>query len=338
MKRLLIFIVMSFCLKAMAQENQIVGENNQKSKYSGEASSLMQFPMITKTVKVKKAGTLADLLTDEEKANISDLTIEGKLNSSDIVLLRKMAGAKDKRDDNTWTGRLRRLDLSNADFANDDTPYFSSPVGRNYRVKIGLKDNFLVRNTRTGETSMVSRDQYLSNRQERWEGNSKRILAKDPTRMRSNSVLDNGGEKVFEFNKLSDREWKEMLEYGWNKHTDHFESRADGDSVYYVNCHTAKHWISQAMFYKCLNLEVVVLNENTERISNNAFAGCKALKEIVIPRKVEQISTSAFKKTPSLCVVSISRNPDMVLMKANDATIIQRFFKDSSPELKIIRY
>ena len=129
-----------------------------------------------------------------------------------------------------------------------------------------------------------------------------------------------------------------MLRHGWNEHTDHFESRPEGDSVFYVNCHTAKSWISHSMFYKCVNLETIVLNENTERISANAFAGCKLLKEIVIPRKVEKIGTSAFKKTPSLSKVSISRKTEMPHLKSDDSSIIQRFFKDSSPEIEIVRY
>ena len=108
--------------------------------------------------------------------------------------------------------------------------------------------------------------------------------------------------------------------------------------MYYVNCHTAKGWISQGMFYKCENLETVVLSENTEQISKNAFAGCKALKEIVIPKKVEKISSSAFKKTPALSKVSISQKTEMMLLKLDDASIIERFFKDSSPDLEIIRY
>ena len=287
---------------------------------------------------VSKAGTLSELLSEEEKRSIENLAIEGKLNSCDIIVLRKMAGAKDKNDSTTWTGRLKRLDLSKASFKGDNTPYYTTPVGQNYKIAIKLKDSFLINNRRTGQVKVSGREQFMNNLNSRHTGSSKAILSEDVTRRKSNSVIDNGGRKEFKLSEITDKEWKEILKYRWNEHTDHFESRSENDSVFYVNCHTAKNWVSYCMFYRCKNLETIILHEDIERISEKAFAGCSSLKEIVIPKKVELIKTSSFKSTPSLSKVYISTDSDFKMLKTDDATIIQRYFSSSSPNLEIVRY
>ena len=66
-------------------------------------------------VTMKKAGTLEEMLTDQEKETITKLTIKGRINSDDIKLLRKMAGANDKFSLDGWKGgALQELDLSEA--------------------------------------------------------------------------------------------------------------------------------------------------------------------------------------------------------------------------------
>jgi len=48
-------------------------------------------PVVRKTVNVAKAGTLSSLLTESEKKSITDLTVTGRLNGTDIVVLQNMA-------------------------------------------------------------------------------------------------------------------------------------------------------------------------------------------------------------------------------------------------------
>ena len=76
-----------------------------QNDYSGE--------MMT-CINVKKAGTLESLLTQEQKDTCSRLMIVGKINSADIVTLRKMAGEN---------GNLAILDLSGARIVGSKEPY-----------------------------------------------------------------------------------------------------------------------------------------------------------------------------------------------------------------------
>jgi hypothetical protein len=78
---------------------------NPQNDYSGE---MMTF------INVKKAGTLESLLTQEQKDTCSRLMIVGKINSADIVTLRKMAGEN---------GSLAILDLSGARIVESKEPY-----------------------------------------------------------------------------------------------------------------------------------------------------------------------------------------------------------------------
>ena len=71
-------------------------------------------------VKTKKPGTLGSLLTQEQQDTCTTLVIEGKLNSADIRVLRRMAGY---REDGFSTGHLKKLDMRKANFTTDKEPF-----------------------------------------------------------------------------------------------------------------------------------------------------------------------------------------------------------------------
>ena len=68
-------------------------------------------------VELSTPGTLSALLTDAQKDTCKSLVVTGKLNSADIRTLRQMAGYGDDG------GKLENLDLRNAGFVSDDSPY-----------------------------------------------------------------------------------------------------------------------------------------------------------------------------------------------------------------------
>ena len=67
-------------------------------------------------------GNLSDLLPESERFKITDLTLSGELNSSDLEVIRQMGGCY-KSDGSRYNGHLRYLDLSNAKFVGDGTFY-----------------------------------------------------------------------------------------------------------------------------------------------------------------------------------------------------------------------
>ncbi|NPD92513.1 C10 family peptidase [Xylanibacter muris] len=109
-----------------------------------------------KTINIMIPGTLGKLLTEAEMLDLTGITIRGKLNGTDIALIRRMAGATDGWRKNhvethckpgEWTGRLQRIDLSAAEFTRDKTkPYLRlkaekgsfSYGGKQYDLEKGL--------------------------------------------------------------------------------------------------------------------------------------------------------------------------------------------------------
>ena len=65
-------------------------------------------------------GNLSDLLPERERFKITDLTLSGKLNSSDLEVIRQM-GRCYKSGSSRYNGHLRYLDLSNAEFVGGGT-------------------------------------------------------------------------------------------------------------------------------------------------------------------------------------------------------------------------
>ena len=65
-----------------------------------------------RVINVETAGTLSQFISDEDKFNITDLTITGRLNGTDFRLLRAMAG--NDYQGHPTEGKLEKLDLSGA--------------------------------------------------------------------------------------------------------------------------------------------------------------------------------------------------------------------------------
>ncbi len=96
------------------------------------------------TIVLKTPGTLANMLSDEEKGSITHLHIEGKLNSNDVRVLRRMAGATDDTANWTWEGgMLTHLDLQNASFVTDKTASYGQVrlTGSTYYTQL-MQDEF----------------------------------------------------------------------------------------------------------------------------------------------------------------------------------------------------
>ena len=79
--------------------------------------------LITKqiTIKLDKAGTLPDRISESKKYLITNLKIVGEVNGTDWLFIREMVGS-DFRGDKT-DGKLSILDLSDAKIVKSDDSY-----------------------------------------------------------------------------------------------------------------------------------------------------------------------------------------------------------------------
>lgn len=282
-----------------------------------------------RTIELKKAGTLAEVISDEDKATITELAIVGKLNSNDVKILRRMAGANDKEYDYKWEGQLKKLDLSKASFVNDKTPYSKVRLGKTYTVKWNVGKDLNVFNVRTGQVRQVDRDEYIDRLKN----------SRDPkVRIEAEDLLESG-KREFKLYELSEKEWQALVNRHFNIYTCSYITREVGDSVnYFMVNHTAKNFISNGMFYKCKHLESIILCDNTIHINSYALANCPNLTEVTIPKNTEKISSSAFENSKSIHKVRISKETKYKYFSFPDDIIKNRHFKNVSDDFQIERY
>ncbi len=197
---------------------------------------------ITKEVVVKKVGTLPQLLSDEEKTNVRSLSIKGKLNNEDVILIRQMAGALE--GEGVQVGNLMKLDLSEATFVTDKKSYYMSKSAVGYSA------------TAHRTTYKVS-------------SNNRGYYNKTPVNTKHYS---------FNFNEMTDKKWKEFCSLGLNKGKG-FLFVKDGDK-YKILFHTQKGIISRNMFKDCMNLQEIILPKKTYSVEDDAFKGCRILEEV----------------------------------------------------------
>lgn len=75
------------------------------------------------TINVAEAGTLPTLISSEQKSSVTDLTVTGKLNGTDIKFLREMAGV-DQYGSAVSGNSLKTLNFSGADIVEGGEPYY----------------------------------------------------------------------------------------------------------------------------------------------------------------------------------------------------------------------
>lgn len=78
-------------------------------------------------VSLAREGRLAQALSEEEKAGLMSLKVNGNINGDDIALLRQMCGGAAPDGSSGWTGSLMTLDLSDANIVSGGV-YFTETI------------------------------------------------------------------------------------------------------------------------------------------------------------------------------------------------------------------
>lgn len=222
-----------------------------------------------KEVTLVKAGTLGDLLSEAEKENLTSLTVSGPINSSDIRLLRAMAGAKgDSLYDNRKMGTLKILDLTYATITKDKTPYRTRKLT----------------NTFSGYTSYTDIDI---------------IFGREHTHRK---------DYKFDFNNMSQGEWNKFkLNFSNLQKGKGFVYSRINDTECYESSFCFKNTISSEMFSECSSLSIIKIPLKTKAIYDYAFMDCSSLQKIQIPVSTKELGKYIFQNCLSLERVSLPR-------------------------------
>lgn len=232
---------------------------------------------------VADAGTLIEVLTQKLRNKVTNLTLSGKLNGTDIIQLRRLMGVgTDGYAIDGLTPILDTLDISLCDIVEGGDAYFVTSTGSYYTANDEVGSNMFA-----GCPSLVAI-----------------YLPKYATRIQSNAFSGTTALRHVGFSDLTE----------FIGETAFYESSIDslelpdnisslGDMVFY-NCQNLKYIklpaklrsIPFATFYFCTGLQDVVLPENLTTISSLAFFNCNTLPKISIPASVSTIDNSAFNR------------------------------------------
>lgn len=88
------------------------------------------------TLNVATAGTLSELISDEEKYTIEELTLTGELNGTDLEFLHQMTGY-DGKTSNPTEGKLQKLDISEVKIVAGGMPISQADIIGNNVFQMG---------------------------------------------------------------------------------------------------------------------------------------------------------------------------------------------------------
>ena len=178
-------------------------------------------------VEVKKPGTLHELLTEMQQDTCRHLIVSGKINSADIKVLRRMAGAEDG-------GSLRVLNLMDAEIVSNTEPYLTIQDAERYIVprisieRISVLKNFSGGGMTEGELSHVNF-----------------ILQSHP--------IGEQDRELISLNKEWEKVIKQRLKIKGHRITN------NGNRHFTYSAFTCKNIFCEDMFYGCRFLSLVIL-------------------------------------------------------------------------------
>ena len=208
-------------------------------------------------VTLQKAGTLQQMLSEEEQQQVTAMKISGPLNSADIRLIRKMAGAVEGFSLNDWQGgSLTRLDLSEATITNDKEPYLKRRLsgGRTHRYT-----------TQSGVTKTVRYD-YEKMTEGEWRDFKRDI----------GDVQDG-----YFYTRSDDNHcW---INYPCQKNCIGAYMFLGCSSLQSVNLPVNTRTIGEFAFYDCCSLQTIIIPRKTSEVGMTPFCNCTSLESISVP-------------------------------------------------------
>ena len=281
---------------------------------------LLQFNLWSQTsltLNVETAGTLSSLIDASQKYEITDLTIIGNLNGTDILFIREMAG-KDVWGFST-KGKLASLDLSGANIVSGgryyDDYYTSNDIISNYMFFSTALRNVTLPNSVTsignyafqssGLTSITIGNSVTSIGDYAFSGCSGLTSVSIP-----NNVTSIGNSAFWGCSSL-----KEFVVLEQNQNY----SSIDGvlfnkDKTTIITCPQGKSGVYtipnsvtliNGAFFGCTGLTSITIPNSVTSIGNSAFSGCTGLTSITIPNSVAVIGGSAFSDCSGLTSITI---------------------------------
>ncbi|WP_306571874.1 leucine-rich repeat domain-containing protein [Segatella buccae] len=238
-----------------------------------------------KSVTLTQAGTLSSQITAEEKFNITELSVAGPINGTDILFIRQMAGTDNEANTST-NGKLTHLNLQAASLVSGGGSYYFVKKGT-AKKGYGVSENNLV-------------DHYM------FSGCEKLVEVKLPA-------------STQKINNYAFFGCKSLTSCVIPASVDHIGDNAFANckALKEVNIPAAVSYMGSGAFNNCTAIETVTFEEDCRvtEIRANAFNGCSALKSVKLSSGVEELGSKAFANCASLNTFTL---PASFIEKAAD--------------------
>jgi hypothetical protein len=211
--------------------------------------------MLAITLHIETAGTLPTLIEESQKYQITDLTLTGNLNGTDIRYIREMAG-RDYRG-NVTNGKLAILNLADANIVSGGDYYIESDYQSDYYTIENIITVDMFRECSRLE-SIIIPNSVIS------IGNWAFSYCYGLTSITiPNSVISIGSSAFYVCKGLTR-----------------------------VIIPNSVKRIGQCAFYECAKLTSIIIPNSVKRIGSDIFSGCSGLKEIHNNNAVPQRASS----------------------------------------------
>ncbi len=245
------------------------------------------------TLNVGTAGTLPELIGEESQFAITELTLSGELNGTDILFLREMAGAGRTDEEANSTRILQKLNLTNARIVEGGECFYTDAQGNNhYSVNDELPDYAFANCSSLTEVQLPTSARRIGANAFRQCGNLTSVTI-------PNGIVSIGDHAFGWCENLTSADIPNSV-----------TSIEDAAFIYCdrlssVRLPNSIESLAHSLFYECHNLASVTIPQGAKVIETNAFYMCGSLVNIEIPNTVTEIGQGAFANCTSLVSVTI---------------------------------
>ena len=277
------------------------------------------------SIRLEKAESLSEYISDEQRYNTSHLCISGPIGGKDIKLLRAMAGGGFNEMESSQ-GILEHLDLSQAQIVESDIPYYC--MGNNFYTKANTLGTFMFYNCRQLKSIILPKNlisiEYAAFSYSKIDS----LHIPESIEQIQTTAFEKAEQLQNIFVKANNQYYQDVDGVVFSKdlstlvffpcgRTDSYNipqtcaqlaaNAFHGSQLSKVQLSSNINEIPEMAFYEA-HIRYIYLHEGIRQIGQSAFSQCPYLESIYLPASIQRLDYRAFSFLPQLKSVYIAAN------------------------------